>query len=302
MFDFLKRSLQAKITLIVTGVMVMAVAAFSVVFFLSEQQRGQQDAVRDADIFSRFATQEIYDLYIHDYNPPGQDVFVGFGQALATVLNANTDTKHVQLVGINGRILFDSDEVAQGHRYSGPDRFVEDQALLGLIETDAIANRELSASAGSLTYQVVVPVRVVEGVHTLSMVYSFSFDSLKALRLALITRALVTSIPLLLLAILIPMLILPGIVRPLRVLTEAASRVSSGDYSVVVTTNAEDEIGVLARTFTHMLGDLKKSNTTLTDKISELERLNKVMITRELRMVELKQKLAEKGISTETTD
>jgi PAS domain S-box-containing protein len=54
------------------------------------------------------------------------------------------------------------------------------------------------------------------------------------------------------------------IVRPIARLTDAARRVSeNADYSVRVGALAEDELGVLARTFDHMLGEIERQHGVL---------------------------------------
>ncbi|MBI5456879.1 HAMP domain-containing protein [Candidatus Kaiserbacteria bacterium] len=94
------------------------------------------------------------------------------------------------------------------------------------------------------------------------------------------------------------------ILRPIQQLSGAARRAASGDLSKFLMVRSHDELGILASTFNTMLAKLKSSHDDLEkrvqertkeahDKLLEVERLNKVMVGRELQMVELKKKLAE---------
>jgi len=101
------------------------------------------------------------------------------------------------------------------------------------------------------------------------------------------------------------------ITRPIRRLTKAATEISKGKLKQKVVIQSNDEIGNLARAFNTMsqklkqyyqdLGkevrqrtaDLEKSKHILESKINDLERFQKVTIGRELRMIELKNKIKE---------
>ncbi len=74
----------------------------------------------------------------------------------------------------------------------------------------------------------------------------------------------------LVITVLLCLLLAKAMVNPIQNLTKAAKQVAAGDFSPSLTSNAQDEIGVLTRTFNSMEGQLKK---TLDDlKISEATR------------------------------
>lgn len=74
-----------------------------------------------------------------------------------------------------------------------------------------------------------------------------------------------------------------------------AQKVSRGDLNVQIEINAEDEIGFVAKNFNKMIISLKKSRDNIEKKVSErtkdLENINKYMVGREIRMIELKKKI-----------
>lgn len=61
---------------------------------------------------------------------------------------------------------------------------------------------------------------------------------------------------------------------PLRQLTNAATAIASGNYSVSVDVNRRDEIGKLARAFNAMTSQVRKGHADLEKKISESATLN----------------------------
>ncbi|MCS6808516.1 MAG: ATP-binding protein [Candidatus Kapabacteria bacterium] len=73
----------------------------------------------------------------------------------------------------------------------------------------------------------------------------------------------------------IVMLILSGkIVKPLKVLEDAAERVSDGDLSVAVNVKTNDEVEVLANTFNHMVESIRKALEDVQSSLKKAEEAN----------------------------
>jgi len=70
------------------------------------------------------------------------------------------------------------------------------------------------------------------------------------------------------------MLVIQLTIRPLRLLTEGAKRIASGDYRPVDAVETRDEIGVLAGEFNHMVRTIADRDTALREQAEELERAN----------------------------
>jgi signal transduction histidine kinase len=64
--------------------------------------------------------------------------------------------------------------------------------------------------------------------------------------------------------------------RPLSGLVRATEAIASGDFTVRVPAERQDELGTLARMFNVMAGSLAGSRTALEDKVRELERANQL--------------------------
>jgi HAMP domain-containing protein len=107
------------------------------------------------------------------------------------------------------------------------------------------------------------------------------------------------------------------IIRPLEKISAACVRVEQGDLDAEVVIRANDEIGIMARAFNTMRVALKssleesekcrlraiKSEEKAKEQLKEIERINDLMVGRELRIAELKKHVetCEAGCKTKTT-
>lgn len=109
--------------------------------------------------------------------------------------------------------------------------------------------------------------------------------------------------------IIIVLIIARRISQPILKLAEASNKIASGNLDVSVEIKTGDEIEILARSFNHMVKDLKRSRKELEEwgmsldikvkekteelqeKVEELEKYNKLSIGRELKMIDLKREI-----------
>lgn len=105
------------------------------------------------------------------------------------------------------------------------------------------------------------------------------------------------------------MIINQRIIRPVQALSVVTKAFSQGDFSARASKGIDDELGELSTTFNEMgeklenrtaelllakqnlEADVKRRTEELEQKITELEKFNKFVIGRELKMVELKKEL-----------
>jgi len=114
-----------------------------------------------------------------------------------------------------------------------------------------------------------------------------------------------------LLVIIILIIIFKKVLKPISYLKEGVMEVKNGNLGYHMKITGQDELGELASAFNQMTGDLKASHAQLImhqkelektvvkrtkelqSKLEELEKFSKLSIGRELKMVELKKRIAE---------
>jgi len=86
-----------------------------------------------------------------------------------------------------------------------------------------------------------------------------------------------------------------SIIRPIKILQQATTDIAQGDLTTKVDIENKDEVGALANNFNRMAESLKESMTNVEgvvrQRTAELEKINSLMVGRELKMIELKKEL-----------
>ena len=86
------------------------------------------------------------------------------------------------------------------------------------------------------------------------------------------------------------------LLKPINQIRKVTRELGQGNLDRRVVIGNKDEVGELAGSFNDMAGKLKESRENLEDKIkkrtADLEKTNKFMVGRELKMIELKKELA----------
>ena len=101
---------------------------------------------------------------------------------------------------------------------------------------------------------------------------SLRYDELSAYRQRLMIRILATSALIVVALVAVAMMVVRrSVVDPIRSLTEGTARLASGDLDARIETEANDEIGLLARSFNGMAESLAQSRRQLQDWADTLE-------------------------------
>ena len=333
--NFKFKSLKTKISIFL---LIWIIIAFSVSFFTfiaSEKDRLAQEISQSGKVFATFSTKTIYDNFVNYYTHNTDEDFNNFKTNVEDVIKNNKDVINVSLVGVNGRILFDSQEFIDG-KYNGESRSIEDKATLEMIKQEGTSSRDIVLSNENVT-EIISPLNQ-SGSHIFSVRYILSHKSLSDRINEIYYQILMIIIPLMLLVSLFTFLFVRQITKPLHLLIEAVIKIREGDLDSKIKNNTIDEIGQLGSAFNEMTTKLKESygileakikeRTTeleqergslekrvtertveleelknglektvtertekLNNKLLELEKMNKIMVDRELKMIELKKEV-----------
>jgi len=329
------RSLKFKISIFTILLIVFSFFIFSITFILSERQNLKEDIVKNGEIFASFSAKTIYDNYVSYYTHNTKEDFENFKNNVSDILSRNKDVDNVKLVGINGKILFDSEEFING-KYEGVDRLIDDNNTLDLVRKNEISNTPIEYD-GKIFTEIISPISYGTG-HIFSVIYIISNDSLSDRMNEVYKQIFYVVIFVLILVSFFIVIFIKRLVKPIDVLINATRRIMSGDLDFKTKINTKDEIGQLSMAFDEMTERLKTSYSILetkikertlelekerqsledrvkkrtaeleelknglemmvdertkklNDKLDELERINKLMINRELRMIELKKEI-----------
>jgi methyl-accepting chemotaxis protein len=331
------RSLKNKINTFILSAVVISFVVFSLTFIVSEKNRLSEEISNSGKIFATFSSQTIYNNFVSYYTHNTNEDFDNFQKNVEIILLNNKDVINVSLIGVNGRILFDSKEFVDG-KYSGETRAIEDVTTLKMIKEDSIVSREIEYNGENVT-EIISPLNQ-DGSHIFSIKYILSHESLSDRMREVYYQILLVVIPLLILISFFTFLFVRQITKPLHLLIKAIIKIREGDLDSKIENKTIDEIGQLGSVFNDMTTKLKESYTILDTKIKErtkeleeergslekkvfertaeleelkkglektveerteklniklveLGKMNKIMVDRELKMIELKKEIEE---------
>lgn len=300
--------LSAKITAFLMLLIISSVFIYSFVFITSERRRLKNEIRENGQTFGEFLSSTIYQNYIQYYRHNTEEDFLQFKSIVENELKKNVDIIHVSLLGVNGRILFDSDEFTNGQYNKDDVRFIEDEEVLSMLKEDGVQAKE-GLYNGDSVVETIVPISESGIGHIASVKYTVSYKELNQRLTEVYKEALVSIIPVLLVCTFLNILFSYRIAAPIVRLKDFTTEVGTGNLEVKTNIRTKDEIGDLAASFDKMTQELLKSRKKeehythdlesqvkertkeLAAKVEELEKFNRMIVDREIKMIELKAKL-----------
>lgn len=260
------KSLKVKINVFILSLIIISFIIFSFTFIFSEKNRLSAEIVQNGQVFANFSTQTIYNNFVNYYTHNTEEDFNNFKNNIETILDNNKDVINISLVGVNGRILFDSKEFEDG-KYSGESRSIEDIKTLEMLKNETTSSREIIENGESVT-EVINPLDQ-GGSHIFSVRYLLSHKLLSDRMKEVYIQIFLVVIPLIILISLITLIFVKAIIKPLNLLTIAVRKIREGDLESKIDIETKDEIGQLATVFNEMTTKLKESYTILESKIKD---------------------------------
>jgi PAS domain S-box-containing protein len=263
----LPESLTFKVGVLATLIMVIVLVVFSTVIIVSERQKARDAILETGKTFAIFSAQAIYDNYVAFYTHPQPEDFENFKARVQAILDFNRDIQSVSLMGLSGRVLFDTSEFTTG-KYSGPARTIEDKTTIAALLREDTSTRQI-AQDGEDVVEIVVPLSEQGGGHILSMRYMLSFNTLSERMIEVYQRSAVIAAILLAFAVALATLLSLRLTRPIVRLTKVAQQIQAGNFDARAVETSADEIGSLSKALNDMATDLKGYYEDLEAKVRE---------------------------------
>ena len=263
-------SLKIKIILPVFFILILVFFASSLVIIDREYNAAKSSLIDSAESYSSLSVVTLinnYDLYY-------ESGFYQFIQIIDDLMILNENVYRLQIVDINGKILFDTTEIIEKTKY--------DEVTFGErhVQENDLIERYSSPTASKQIFEneqymdIAQPYIDEWGRHDYSVRYLFSLYSLEEMKQEMISTAFIYSGVFIIISfLLIFVLFNRFITAPIGDLINGARAMSEGHLGGRVKVNSKDELGELASSFNKMSVDLKKSQDSLKEYSQYLEKL-----------------------------
>jgi signal transduction histidine kinase len=262
------RSLRTRLAGVLAALVALLLLANAAWLVLSARQRMRERIETNAALFASLATGPIgsaYDTYF-------ESGYFKFRQLVGDLLATAPDVTRLEIVDVEGRVLFDSRRLDEGAPATGLD------PLLDPLRLEAVRRLEPSTLPGTDptgdTFEIVSPWVEDWGRHRLSVVYQVSYARAREdyRRSARTTLALTAAS--ILAAALVGVALARRLTRPLAGLTEGAREIAEGRFGRRLSVQTGDELQTVAEAFNGMAERLEATRVERERLIDELERRN----------------------------
>jgi len=250
---FIHASVKAKFLLFLL-VIILTLATLLSLFFIQYQISNQKRIIlNDAKAFSNLSVRPLGSAY-NDYFDSG---FIKFKEIADNILSLNENITKIQIVDVNGVVLYDSlDNRQTGAKLTQAER-------LEAVSTDKASSFE---NASGDVVEIVEPFFDDFGSHQISVRYFISYSTL--------LNSLFQSIPLAILIILfisvgsillLLLIVNRTIIFPIETIAYGAGLVSKGQLDHRITLTTGDELEALSNEVNQMASSLQASIEALKD-------------------------------------
>ncbi len=199
--------------------------------------------------------------------------YLKFKELTEEILSLNSDVERVQIISVNGEVLFDSDDLEFGK--STAVWAVEDQSILANVNSNVESEVPLRKK-NSRPEQIVEPYLEDFGAHPFSIRYFVSYDSISENIIStIITTVLLRAVFLVVSILLLILVINRTILNPIETVIEGSKKISKGNLSHTIEVSTNDEVEDLARAVNQMAQTLRKN----IEDLKELDKLKDEFIS-----------------------
>jgi len=263
-------SLKIKIILPVLFILIVVFFTSSFIIIDREYNDAKNTLIDNSESYSSLSVGS-YIKYYTDYQTGIG--FLKFSEIIDDLMKLNNDINRIQIIDVNGKIFFDSNEITEG-------KYKEDQyGERYLLDNESISR------AGAFTHSTIINenenyIDIIQPYfdewdrHDYSVRYIFSLSNLENLKQEMYSTLLIyAGIFITISFFLIFLLFNHFITSPIGELISGVRSMGKGKLGYEIKFNSNDEIGELAVAFNKMSVDLKKSQDDLKEYSENLEML-----------------------------
>jgi signal transduction histidine kinase len=261
-------SIKIKLILPILLILIIVFSVSSLVIIQREYNSARNTLIQSSE---SFASLSVADL-IRKFDTYYESGFYKFIEIIDETMSLDDNIEKIQIVNVNGKILFDSDEIIYGkyNEENNQERYLENDDLILKAGLSNPTVYEIEEETN--TFTIIQPYIEEWGRHDYSIRYIISLKNLDLMTIEMYTTVIIYSSGFTLISFfLILFLISQFITSPIGKLRKGVLKMKQGDLGYNVEINSIDEIGELAKTFNTMSKDLNKSRIELEEYSKNLE-------------------------------
>ena len=243
------------ILLIMMSVVVALVKNYSVSMQTEIAKSTAKSAESYIELRYKYSSEESFTDFIDEYKSDITDIVVS--------VSKNCNGVSLVLAAEDGRLLLSASENETPYFFNADDiQFLSENTITRLQNADAFrinGNSEPNFKTTDIAYAVPV---IANGEVKGSVIAVSSSNSLKALINELIKAIIISSLWIMLAALIAVYFITEMITGPLRQMSRAAKKMAIGKFDTRITVRGKDEVSELAESFNHMAESLENLETT----------------------------------------
>jgi len=263
-----RRSLRTRLAGVLAALVALLLLANAAWLVLSARQRMRERIETSASLFATLATGPICSAY-EAYFESGH---LKFRQVVGDLLATAPDVTRVEIVDVEGQVLFDSGRLNESWPARPPPGRLDGIRLEAARRLEPTTLRGGDAAAATL--EIVSPWVEAWGRHRLSVVYSVSYAKLREEYQRYARATLAFTAVSILAAALVGLALARRLTRPLAGLTEGAREIAQGRFGRRLDVRTGDELQTVAEAFNEMAERLDATRAERERLIDELERRN----------------------------
>lgn len=275
------KSIKSQIILGISMVIIVVLGAAT--YFIIDQKSKEInfDIFQNAVSFAELTHERVLNNYENNY---AEQAFAHFERELADMYVLNEDILNLVIFNYSGEVLYQPSDLFFSS--ANNEKLERIQAVIPSVQTKQGRVVYLDKTeSNSIRYtnfngQLVDSISPVEQIQNIiypfrdpnnplrvfSVQYNVTYDALNKRIQSTRNNLMVIALFGILGALLVGGIISERITSPIKVLTEGATKIGSGDLKTRITVKSKNEVGHLAGTFNKMAQDLEKSTQELVQK------------------------------------